>query len=225
MTKIISTLDTENIIWNNLDIRNFYVSPDGTLRAFDFSEAVSNPATAVADKANQLRTFLFESLRKMYLLLFANDPIQAGTSYVALLTQARGTDAQLGVDLNAVLPLAWTWNDIKAIIANSLGANLPPANPNQPFGGGLSGLVGDTAATAADFDANIIAFLNRDNHKPYSSTKLTNIAVADHAGAVAAVQGNNGFGIDANVLGLIINPATDAAYVDLATMCANWTGL
>lgn len=223
MALILSKLDAQNIIWNAIDTRNFYVRPNGHLSAYNFGDAYSDALTRVADKQNQLKTFMTETLQKMYHLLFPN-PAEAAAQYTALVTQTRGTDGQAAADADVARGFNWTMNDIKAVIANSLGVAAWNANPLVTFGGGLLGVFGDTAAMVVGFDLNALNFLNRSNHKPIMFSMPSNIEPANHEAFVAGNRGANGFGIDDAVRALLIDPATGAAYVDLPTLCAGWNG-
>lgn len=70
-----------DITWNNASLSNFYVLPDGTLTAIDFSSAKNSPGGAdTQDKINERLNFLANVVKKMYEILFPSDGANPGAN-------------------------------------------------------------------------------------------------------------------------------------------------
>lgn len=68
MTKTLELIHDANVLWNNIELRNFYVRPDGGLYGVDFSEAKLSAAQAEKDK--EFDDFTTNTVQSMYRLLF-----------------------------------------------------------------------------------------------------------------------------------------------------------
>lgn len=238
MIKVIASIDSKNLIWNNLDLHHFYVKPNGRLYAYDFSQAIFDPATRVQDKQDQINKLVLEVWPHMYSLLFPY-PNDAKLAYQTLITSQTGTGAVIANNIDAARTTNWTLDNLKAITVTQLGVGAYNTNPSQAFGGAINGAaMGNTATVITAFNNNSENFLNRENHKPWTKQTKTNIAFADHTStqnnpANAAFLGDNGFALDDAVRLLITAPNAGNPFsrldgalagVDASSMCLNWTG-
>lgn len=197
MVRNLVLIHAGNVIWNNVDLRNFYTRPNGGLYAVDFSEARATTADAAgaAAKATEIKDFATRVLRDMYLILFPT-PAEATTAYETF------TDPN---------PRATAW-DQAAIIAR-LQAVLAGANQNETLL--TSGLNGD-------FAANALAYLNHQQNIPsVPVVAFPSIVKTDHAANVAdqMIYSNVAIGPFVSLL------AGVAVGADKAALCAGWTGI
>lgn len=72
MTYQLQIIHGANVIWNNAELRNFYVDREGYVHAFDFSEA-TKPVALQAAKDLEFKKFFVNILFSMFQLLFPND--------------------------------------------------------------------------------------------------------------------------------------------------------
>lgn len=142
MAQIIKEIHRANILWNNVDLANFYVRPDGKLYAFDFSmakRAMGAPAAIVAAKADEVKKLIAGPLLELYNKLFARE--SAYTKVTALLGAAPNTIADEGA--------------LTGAIAGAL--------PNAPNAGATPE---DNGINGAFDDGNVTNFLNNAVNVP-----------------------------------------------------------
>jgi hypothetical protein len=117
MKRLLDAIHAADITWNNASLGNFYVRPDGSLTAVDFSAAKNSPGGVdTQDKKNERTSFLANTVRHMYDILFpAIGEANADNAYAQFI-------ALPGVGA------AWRTDDLTAVRFNGVaaGAVLPP---------------------------------------------------------------------------------------------------
>ncbi|HXW60813.1 MAG TPA: hypothetical protein VEK06_04660 [Myxococcota bacterium] len=189
-----------DITWNNASLNNFYVRPDGSVTAIDFSAAKNSPGGMdTPDKKNERMNFLANTVRKMYEILFPT-PGQANAAdaygeFTALLNPAV---AALGIP---------SWIRLDLTQANfTTGANpaVPAVALPPTYIPGVDGLI-----TALALDGIL-----RAAHTPAAGAGAT---VAANMGAAT------GFVLDAAVVPYVVNPVPGGpAFTNLTDICAAW---
>lgn len=117
MKRVLNSIHAADVTWNNLSLGNFYVRPDGSLTAVDFSAAKNSPGGVdTQDKKNERMNFLAHVVRGMYDILFpVTGDANAGDAYARFI-------ALVGVTAN------WRTLDLTAVNFNGVaaGAVSPP---------------------------------------------------------------------------------------------------
>lgn len=120
MAQIIIEIHRAGILWNDFDIGNFYVRPDGKLYAYDFSFAkkASNGAAGTAEKNVEIRKFVLGPILQMYNQMFRTQkPYDKLTAALGLPPHDPGlNENQLKNGLLAAAAAFLAWDDLAVTV-------------------------------------------------------------------------------------------------------------
>ncbi len=105
MVRVLVAIHAGDVTWNNASLSNFYVQPDGTLTAIDFSTAKNSPGGVdTQDKKDERLSLLANAVLPMYEILFAKtgdaNPGDAQAEFIALAGVGNAWRAQDWTDGN-----------------------------------------------------------------------------------------------------------------------------
>lgn len=194
MRRLIVLIHASDIIWNNANLSNFYVQPNGSLMAYDMSAAKNDPGGMDTPlKIKERNEFVDHVLRRMYDILFPSK--ESG--------QANADNAY--GQFKSLAGIGDNWQ------------NTPMTQANFNMIAQASAVSSVYRPASIDPFTDLSTTLLRNEHGPAAGTPGS-------ATIAANMGGNTGFVLDAAVMPFFTAPVGNPPVVptNLITLCNNW---
>lgn len=194
MRRLILLIHASDIIWNNANLSNFYVQPNGSLMAYDMSAAKNDPGGMDTPlKIKERNEIVDHALRHMYDILLPST--ESGRANAGVANKAFTDLAGIGDN--------WQNTPMTQATFRRIAVPSPQRSVYRPAS---IDPVTDNATT-----------LLRNEHGPTAGTPGS-------ATIAANMGGNTGFVLDAAVMPFFTAPVGNPPVVptNLITLCNNW---
>lgn len=194
MVRVLNAIHDGGVTWNNVNLSDFYVRPEGILTAVNFSAAKESAAANQdsLDKKNERMNLIANAIRPMYEILFPivgqANPGAASAEFLDL------------AGITVGLPAKWFATDWTRANFTGIGAGaaLPTYEP------GVEG--------AQPPRAGVLRAAHAPTPNPGALVGAANMGAA------------TGFVLDYKIVPFVPSPSGVPPTTNLVTMCANWTG-